>query len=318
MTLMAAVTETPVHTGPVDRRTVAAPDGWPRTCVVIAVSIAGFAAVLGSGVGTPSFAQTFSNIGLLLISGLTAGACLGHARRSGSRLRVGWALIGSGALSWSLGQGCWFWLESVGGEQVPFPSVADVGYLGMVILTGMGLLALPAGARSLASRARSVLDGLMVAVSMLLMAWMFVVGPLLGNGADSRLTLAISLAYPLGDVVLITLVAYQLAMQRRHGRHLMQLVAVGGGVVAFAGADIGYAYLNLVDAYVSGSLTDIGWFAGFALMLLAARTPPAASTPRRSASCCRTWRCSPRWSPVSPGTLVPGSRTRSSRSPARR
>ena len=40
-----------------------------------------------------------------------------------------------GVLSWGLGQAGWVYLESFRGDEVPFPSQADLGYLGMVALT---------------------------------------------------------------------------------------------------------------------------------------------------------------------------------------
>jgi diguanylate cyclase (GGDEF)-like protein/PAS domain S-box-containing protein len=76
-------------------------------------------------------------------------------------------------------------------------------------------------------------------------------------------------------VVIVTIVVYMLAQQSPRGRAFSQLALVGGGIVAFAVSDICYAYLLLVDSYTTGSVTDIGWFAGFSLILLAARKPVA-------------------------------------------
>ncbi len=49
------------------------------------------------------------------------------------------------------------------GREVPFPSPADVGYLGLPPLAAAALLALPLAAPTLAGRLRTLLDGLMVA-----------------------------------------------------------------------------------------------------------------------------------------------------------
>ncbi len=247
--------------------------GWARLGVVVAVIVATFGAVLSTGAGGPAASQTISNLGLCLGAISAAVACLLRARSFTGRLRWGWTLIGLGVLAWGLGQSAWVYLESIRGDAVPFPSQADIGYLGMILLTPAGLLILPSGSRALANRARSVLDGLMVASSLVLIAWIVIVEPLIEAGGDSALALMISLAYPLGDVVIVTIVVYMLALQRRHGRNFAQLALVGAGIVAFAVSDIGYAYLNLIGAYASGSVTDIGWFAGFSLILLAARRP---------------------------------------------
>ena len=291
---MAAENETPRHAR-----------GWVRLCVAIAIVVAAFAAILSTGAGGAGTSQTISNIGLCLGAVSAAVACLLRAKSFTGRARWGWALIGLGVLAWGLGQCAWVYLESFRGDEVPFPSQADIGYLGMVLLTPIGLLILPSVAQTLANRARSVLDGLMVAASLVLMAWIIIVEPTIKAGGDSALALYISLAYPLGDVVIVTIVVYMLALQRRHGRNFAQLALVGAGIVAFAVSDIGYAYLNLIGVYASGGVTDIGWFAGFSLILLAARRPVDARPRRspidnagqaraasRSECCCPTSRCS--------------------------
>ena len=249
---------------------------WARVCVVVATVVAGFGAVLSTGIGGPAVSQTISNVGLCLGAIAAAMACLLRAKSFRGRMRWGWALIGLGVFAWGLGQLAWVYLESFRGDDVPFPSQADIGYLGMVLLTPAGLLVLPSAAQAVANRARSVLDGLMVATSLVLMAWIIIIEPLIQAGGDSALALYISLAYPLGDVVIVTIVVYMLALQRQRGHNLGNLALVGAGMVAFAISDIGYAYLNLIGAYASGGVTDIGWFAGFSLILLAARKPVRA------------------------------------------
>jgi diguanylate cyclase (GGDEF)-like protein/PAS domain S-box-containing protein len=281
---MAGMTEPPVQTGPVAGRLPRPGRGWTRLCTAVAAVAAVFGAVLITGVGGPGASQTISNIGLCIAAVSAAIACLFRAGSFTGRMRLGWALIGLGVLSWGLGQACWVYLESFRGDEVPFPSQSDIGYLGMVLLTPAGLLILPSAAQALANRARSVLDGLMVAASLVLMAWIFVVEPLIKAGGDSALALYISLAYPLGDVVIMTIIVYMLALQRQRRGNFAHLALVGAGIVAFAVSDIGYAYLNLISVYASGGVTDLGWFAGFALILLAARKPvaPVVSTQHTS------------------------------------
>ncbi|MFI5893589.1 putative bifunctional diguanylate cyclase/phosphodiesterase [Actinoplanes sp. NPDC051513] len=251
---------------------------WSRLCLVVGAVVVAFAVVLGAVVGGPRTAQLVSNFGLSYAAITAAVACLLRAHQFTGRMRWGWAFIGLGVLSWGLGQCAWVYLETFRGVEAPFPSAADVGYLGMVALTPAGLLILPSRAQALANRVRSVLDGLMVAASLSLIAWIFVVAPLIEAGQDTALALYVSLTYPLGDVVIVTIVLYMLAQQRRHGRTFTHLALVGGGIVAFAVSDIAYAYLNLKGEYSSGGITDIGWFAGFSLILLAATKPIPAAT----------------------------------------
>ncbi|GIE47790.1 hypothetical protein Ani05nite_13240 [Amorphoplanes nipponensis] len=256
---------------------------WARLCIAVGVVVAAFGLVLVTGLGGPDASPAISNLGLCAAAGSAALACLLRAAAFRGRRRAGWALLGLGVLCWGAGQACAIWLETFTGT-VPLPSQADIGYLGMILLSSAGLLVLPVATQSLANRVRSVLDGLMVAASLVLIAWFLVIEPLLASGGDSTLTLYVSLAYPLGDVVMVTIVVYMLAMQGRRGRTFSHLALVGAGIVAFAASDIAYAYLNLTGAYTSGRGTDVGWFAGFSLIMLAATKPvPARGATERPA-----------------------------------
>ncbi|WP_433367513.1 putative bifunctional diguanylate cyclase/phosphodiesterase [Actinoplanes sp. CA-142083] len=251
---------------------------WARLCLVVGAVVVAFAVVLGAAVGGARTAQLVSNFGLCYAAISAAVACLLRAHQFRGRMRGGWAFIGLGVLSWGIGQASWVYLETFRGVEAPFPSIADAGYLLMVALTPVGLLIMPSRTQALANRVRSVLDGLMVAASLVLIAWIFVVSPLIEAGQDTALALYVSLTYPLGDVVITTIVIYMLAQQRRRGRTFSHLALVGGGIVAFAVSDIAYAYLNLKGEYSSGGITDIGWFAGFSLILLAATKPVPPAT----------------------------------------
>ena len=264
---------------------------------VLVVSAAWCAGLLALG-GT-SAAQTMSNVGLALIALAAAAVAVARGRRDDGPERRSWLLLGGGVGAWGAGQLIWTWYESVLGREVPFPSPADVGYLGLPPLAAAALLALPLAAPTLAGRLRTLLDGLMVAGSVLLCSWILVLGPVFRAGGESRLTQSISLAYPLGDVVVITIVVYTWLRARHGTRQIsLSLPLVGTGLMAFAVADSGFTIQTTADVYSSGNVIDLGWFLGFALILLAAlRTPRARPAPRtttcrrgRSATCCRTSR----------------------------
>ncbi len=225
---------------------------------------------------TPA-AQHLSNFGLAGVALLTGCAAWARARRHQGSVARFWRLLGTAALSWSAGQMVWTYYESVRGQEVPFPSLADVGYLGLPPLAAAALMSLPLAAPTLAGRVRTLMDGLMVATSLLLCSWIIVLGPVFRAGADSFGVQMISLAYPIGDVIVITLVLYTWLRARHLHRHLpVSLPLVGSGLLAFAISDSGFTYLTTIGAYSSGNVIDIGWFAGFVLMLVAALWPEPA------------------------------------------
>jgi diguanylate cyclase (GGDEF)-like protein/PAS domain S-box-containing protein len=261
------------------------PERWfPLTCVVLALATLVWSVLTLSGSESATTAL-LSNVGLLAAAGAAAVRCAMASRHSVGRMRWAWRVFGLACASWAAGQCVWTHYESVLGREVPFPSLADVGYLGFVPLTTIGLLALPTAPTRLASLLRTVLDGLIIATSVLFISWATIVGPLLRQGSDSGLAQAIILAYPLGDVVLITILLFSVT----RSRHISSvppwtLGLLSAGLASFAFGDSGFAYLTLTDSYASGSLVDLGWFAGFVLIFLAAARPTTVVTSRRDAA----------------------------------
>ena len=250
------------------------------TSAVLVAALA-WAGTLLSVRNDPIPAQTLSNVGLCLIALCAGVGSFRRARRHTGADRRFWLLLGAAMTSWSMGQAVWSWFESVLGREVPFPSPADLGYLGLPPLAAAALLTLPLAAQTFAGKLRTVLDGLMVATSLLLCSWILVLSHVFDAGADSLTNAVISLAYPVGDVVLITMVLTTWLRSRRDPRQLpVSLPLVGSGLLAFAVADSGFTYQTTMGVYSSGSVIDLGWFAGFSLILLASlRRTPAAEVP---------------------------------------
>ena len=240
------------------------------TVLILIVTVA-FAVCLLSDLG--GHAALVSNLATVGMCAAAAVSCLSRAARRRGRIRLAWLAIGLGMTAYTFGEGSWAWLENIRGEEVPFPALSDLGYLAMPPLVAAGLLLVPAARQSAANRIRSIVDGLMIATSLLLVSWIFVIQPLLAGGGDSRFGLSVVLAYPVSDVVLVTVVFHMLALLRRGGRDSGALILIGAAVVLIGFSDSVYAYLTLDDSYSSGGVLDVGWFAGFALITLAARRP---------------------------------------------
>jgi diguanylate cyclase (GGDEF)-like protein/PAS domain S-box-containing protein len=256
-------------------RAAAPTRGYAVLCGVVAVVTVALLVVFVAAPGGALVSQNVSNFALCVCAVVAAWACLVKAwrERGGGRVRWAWAMTGFGALSWGVGQGFCIWYETVVNREVPFPSLADAGYLWMMPFTAAGLLLLPVSRQGIAQQVRSILDGLMIAASLLLITWVLILGPLVHQGADSTLGLLVTLWYPGGDVVVLTIVLFTVARVRRGGRRPMSLPLVGAGLAAFTVSDSGYAYLTLLDSYGSGNVLDLGWFTGFMLLILAARRP---------------------------------------------
>ena len=215
----------------------------------------------------------------LLAASASACCCAVAARRSTRRTRAAWVLLTAATASWAAGQAVWSYQELVAGQQVLFPTPADAGFVLFPVLAAVGLLVMPTGTDSAGTRLRDLLDGLVTAGSLLVLSWASGLGGLVAAGGPSRAATALGVAYPLGDVVVLTLVVLVLGRTARRRRAV--LVPLTGGLAALAVADSSFLYLTAGGEYTSGALCGLGWTSGFALVALAAlAVPPAA---RRSA-----------------------------------
>jgi diguanylate cyclase (GGDEF)-like protein/PAS domain S-box-containing protein len=246
--------------------------------LVLAVVVGSWVAVIFAGAGGSHFRLVFSDIGLAVVA-LGAGvSCTLTGLRLRGRFRLVWLLLGLSTGSWGIGQVVWTYYEALRGESVPFPSLADAGYLAAVPLAAAAMMLLPVGTRSVAGRARMVLDGLVVASSVFLVSWIVVLGKVFHNNSGGVLEQVLSLCYPLGDVVIVTIVLFAILRARQSGRRIpLSLLLVAVGLVFQSIADSGFTYLTAVGSYTSGHPIDTGWFAGFLMVLLAARTRSAVN-----------------------------------------
>jgi len=238
----------------------------------VVVASAGFVAWLATGLGGPWVAFTLmDNLAEILAPLAAAVACTRAARRRRGRRGWSWSLLGASALSWALGQVVWSYYEVLAGREVPFPSLADLGYLLAVPLAAAALLTHAATPERGAAQTRRVLDGLIIATAVLAVSWQTVLGPLLRAATGSVLEQVLALAYPVGDLVTISLVIFLLAGSRSAPR--APLLLIGAGLAGIAFADSLFAYLTQTGAYGSGELIDTGWVVGYLLIMLGALVP---------------------------------------------
>jgi diguanylate cyclase (GGDEF)-like protein/PAS domain S-box-containing protein len=230
----------------------------PTTALVAAV-VAGISGCLGGGLGGSAAGGLLADLGTTLMAAAAGVACILRAHGRSGRMRWAWGAIGLGALVYAFG-----------GRLVPGAARPDLGYLGMVPLVALGLLLVPVARQSIANRIRSVVDGLMIAASLVLISWIFVLKPLFAGDGNS-FDLDLRLAYPIGDVLLATVVLYMFALLRRGNRDSVPLMVIGTAMLVIGVCDSARSYTALDASYRPGGLVDVGWLVGFSLVLLAAR-----------------------------------------------
>jgi diguanylate cyclase len=245
------------------------------TAAVGAVTVVVFAAwllgVWGSGFAT----RVVDDVGLLVFGLFATICCLAAARRSRGRQVASWLSLAAGLGAWSLGEGIWCYYELWQRlPQTPFPSPADASFLMFPLGAAAALLLLPGG-RSGRSRT-NLLDGLIVTGSLFVISWVAVLGSVYEAGAADHFAFAVSLAYPVGDLVLVTMTL--LVLIRAHTSQHLTLGLLSAGIGLMALSDSLFAYLTAISAYRTGSMIDVGWLIAFLLFGLAAMSSNTAAT----------------------------------------
>ena len=246
-----------------------------------------FLAWVGLGVGGTTVTELISNLVQAAAALVAAWACFDAASRNPygfgrawtASLHRAWRLLGSAALAWGLGQVVWTVLELRGGE-LPMPSLADAGFLTALPLLIAGVLAFPTAPMRATARLRTLLDGLLIAASLLFVGWAAVLGDAFRANASSTIVeRAVCLAYPLGDIVAGAIVLVLLTRSR--GRGVVHLSMIAAAVFSLLVADLGFAYKELTGSYSTGAMIDVGWVVGW-LLLCATALKPTVAELRRS------------------------------------
>ena len=179
-----------------------------------------------------------------------------------------WLFIAAGQLAFALGDGL-FGLEEYVLHNKPFPSIADVFYLAGYPLSAAGLRSADSRSRSapeLGGRDRRDRDH----VSLTLASWLFLMGPIAHDRTLNGTGRLISLAYPLGDVLLLaTALRITMGSSKRPPAYWL----LGAGVVSLLVADSAYLGALQLGDYKSGDVIDLGWLASYVLFGTAALHP---------------------------------------------
>jgi two-component system cell cycle response regulator len=212
--------------------------------------------------------------------GLTASwTAWGASRRCATQpgLRSGWRLLALASVAYLAGDVAQTIYELHG--PLPFPSVDDALYLLFYPLMLWGLLRFPAPQRDRDARIRLMLDLAVMALGGGMLVTYVVLGPTLRQVGADELSNAVSIAYPVGDMIL--LVGLGSVLLRRtvpSTAHALKLMAVG--LLFFVAADLVYGYIQLHSTYQGGDPLDSLWMIAIALFAIAgaAQQPPRSTT----------------------------------------
>ena len=171
-----------------------------HTAIALGAAVVVFGAVVMANLPTPRGAIILSNLAQCLAPAAAAVGCFLASRRAEVKNHSrAWLFLGISATCWCIGQIIWTYYE-VSQTAAPFPSAADAGYLLAIPFAFTGVWTLATRSTTSAHVVAAV-DGLIMAGSLLAISWPLVLGPSWQAGGDSPLTFALSLAYPIGALV---------------------------------------------------------------------------------------------------------------------
>lgn len=213
---------------------------------------------------------TVNTTAMAVFSAFAAVCTARAAVRTGA---VQWGAIAAGLTGWLAGNlVCLYYLIGRGANP-PFPSIADIGFLALPVCVVVSAL-LDRRAHTSMTLLR-VLDAVTVAAALFLVFWAVAPPGLLNANDRGTLSTAVALAYPIADVVLLTMMILALASAPPDQRGTFALV--GGGIATMALADIVWICVSTPPTMSNSTAPSIGWSAGLLMVsagaMLATRGP---------------------------------------------
>lgn len=255
---MVASTNPQLNRSDADQETV-------RRCRVFAA-----AGVLGVAACFVVPAGTMRTVGYLLV-GLSSVVAIGvgvRAHRPDGR--AAWYLLAAGLTAWTAADVLYNIYDLLGIS--PFPSVADVFYLGGYWFLTLGLAVMVRHRKTTRDTERAI-DSAIVAAALGLLSWVVLSGPVTRAPDQSTLELLVGLAYPVCDIVLFALLVRLLGQSgERRPAFCLLSAAVGLTLVG----DYAFAILSLKADFEVGYV-DVLFLLSYVLWGTAALHPSMAT-----------------------------------------
>ncbi len=200
-------------------------------------------------------------------SGLAAIGLLYGASNSIGRTRKAWMVLAIAQIVYALGDVSWAVIEA-GLRENPFPSVADVFYLAFYPIFALGIFLLPTVPLSSRERIKFLLDAGIVVIASIFLFWVFMIAPIIASNESVDLSLVVSVAYPVMDLVVLA-AFMELIFRKLSFAGSKPLFLLAFGLVIWLIADVIFSIQTQAGTYVSSSLLDTLWLISDMLFLLA-------------------------------------------------
>ena len=181
------------------------------------------------------------------------------------RARAAWLLFAVGQFLFFSGD-----VYTYSNPNAPFPSPGDALYLAVYPVLMAGLFVL-VKRRNPKRDPSALIDALILSIGIGLLSWVFLIAPNIHLTGLSWLAQGVSIAYPLGDVLLLA-AAIRLAVDT--GKRAPSFYLLSGSIVCLLATDSAYNLALLKGTYNHSQLIyDLGWMLYYILWGAAALHP---------------------------------------------
>ena len=202
------------------------------------------------------------------------GCCAFAARHHPSPdQRRAWVWIGAGCVLFLAGQLAWSYYELILRVTPPYPSLADVGYLGVYVCFLVAVTKLVGTQPRRRFDHELLVDTVLVTLTAGALSYEFLLKPLFAV-AGSVASMLTSIAWSIGGIGVLWLILVELL---RHTRVPLAAAGVVTALGVLCVTNVAYATTALRGTFHSGGVLDLGWDAGLLLLAAAAAVAPAAA-----------------------------------------
>jgi len=245
--------------------------------VLVSIAVVSLVAMVFAYAFPPSDRRTLvliTDLSWTWAAAFAAFACFDAARRvTTSEQRRTWRWVGIGCASFLAGQLVWNYYDLVRGGAPPYPSVADLGFLGLYACLIVALSALVRGQPERRRDPELVLDTVLVTFTVGAVAYEYLLEPVLQAGASvTTAGLLTSIGWSIGAAAVLWVVLIQ--MVRGPAVPAATAALLLPALVAMAVGDQVYAVVALRGTYSAGGPLDLTWDAGLLLIAAAAAIAP--------------------------------------------
>jgi hypothetical protein len=174
-------------------------------------------------------------------------------------------LISAGAICWGIGQMFWsIYYNIISSVDIPYPSLADVGYSLSFPFLAFGLISLSkaTGARFSLKHPAGKIAAFVITIVGLVAAYYLLIVVARGGVIDfteDGLKLFFDIVYPLGDLLifLFSALIYGLSLSYLGGAYKIPILSILFGMLVLFFGDFTFSYTTTVGTYYNGHWVDL-------------------------------------------------------------